>query len=80
MSRDIKCVRWDHTHTHYSFPVRVIRRTNSTITPPAAVPRPRDLDHRNQRVEEHIVSREQSGATARGRLTLELVWPTLLAS
>lgn len=78
MSQDIKCVCWDRTHTRYTFPIRVVRRTNSTISPPTGTPRPRDLNHRDQRLEEHRSPREQSGATALGRFTLELVWPPSL--
>jgi hypothetical protein len=78
VSQDIKCVCWDHMHTHHTFPARVVRRTNSTISPPTGTPRPRDLDHRDQRVEKHKRPREQSGATALGRFTLELVWRSSL--
>ena len=78
MSQDIKCACRDRTHTHYTSPLRVVRRTNSIIPPPTGTPRPRDLDHRDQCVEEHMRPREQSGATALGWSTLELVWPPSL--
>ena len=78
MSQDIKSVCWDHTHTHYTFPVKVVGRTNRTISRATGTLRQREQDHRDQRVEEHITSWEQSGATGRGRFTLELVWPLAL--
>lgn len=61
-----------------SSPARVVSRTNRTIAPPTGTLRRREQDHRDQRIEEHIKAWEQSGATARGRFTLELLWPLTL--
>jgi hypothetical protein len=69
---------WDQHHTQYIFPARVVSRTNRTIAPPTGTLRRREQDHRDQRIEEHIKAWEQSGATARGRFTLELLWPLTL--
>ena len=71
VSQDIMSVYWDHCHTQHIFPARVVSRTNRTIAPPTGTLRRREQDHRDQRTEEHIKAREQSGATARGRFTLE---------
>ena len=78
VSQDIMSVYWDHCHTQYIFPARVVSRTNRTTAPPTGTLRRREQDHRDQRTEEHIKAREQSGATARGRFTLELLWPLTL--
>ena len=78
MSQDIMFAYRDRRHTQYIFPGRVVSRTNRTIAPPTGTLRQREQDHRDQRVEEHIKAREQSGATARGRFTLELLWPLAL--
>ena len=78
VSQNIKSVCRDHTHTHYTFLVKVVGRTNRTISRATGTLRQREQNHRDQRVEEHITSWEQSGATGRGRFTLELVWPLAL--
>lgn len=70
VSQDIKSVCWDHTHTHNTFPVKVVGGTNRTISRATGTLRQREQDHRDQRVKEHITSWEQSGATGRGRFTL----------
>ena len=76
--QDIMFAGWDQHHTQYIFPARVVSRTNRTIAPPTGTLRRREQDHRDQRIEEHIKAWEQSGATARGRFTLELLWPLTL--
>lgn len=76
--QDIMFAGWDRHHTQYIFPARVVSRTNRLIAPPTGTLRRREQDHRDQRIEEHIKDWEQSGATARGRFTLELLWPLTL--
>ena len=78
MCQDIMFAGWDQHHTQYIFPARVVSRTNRTIAPPTGTLRRREQDHRDQRIEEHIKACEQSWATARGRFTLELLWPLTL--
>ena len=74
MGRDIMFAYRDHGHTQYTFPARVVSRPDQTIAPPTDTLRRREQDHRDQRIKEPIKPREQSGATARGRFTLELLW------
>jgi hypothetical protein len=76
--QDIMFAGWDRHHTQYIFPARVVSRTNRTIAPPTGTLRQREQHHRDQRIEDHIKTWEQSGATARGRFTLELLWPLTL--
>ena len=78
MSQDIMFACWDRCHTQYTSTARVVSRTNRTIAPPTGTLKQREQDHRNQRIEEHMKVWEQSGATARGRFTLELLWPLTL--
>ena len=78
MCQDIMFAGWDQHHTQYIFPARVVSRTNRMIAPPTGTLGRREQDHRDQRIEEHIKACEQSGATARGRFTLELLWPLTL--
>jgi hypothetical protein len=71
LSQDIMFACWDRCHTQYISTARVVSRTNRTIAPPTGTLKRREQDHRNQRIEEHMKAWEQSGATARGRFTLE---------
>ena len=71
VSQDIMFACWDRCHAQYVFAARVVSRTNRTIAPPTGTLRRPEQNQRDQRIEEHIKAWEQSGATARGRFTLE---------